>query len=118
MRRELLVPSKGRGVYDITSLVEKLVRDSGAERGVILLFSVDPLTRFVTVEYEGNLVQDLMSLLDGMKTSNPYVLAALFHPSLAVPFERGLLLGAFQQICLLDLNEKEGERRIVAEVVC
>jgi len=111
------VESGGRGVYDITHHVARLVRESGAERGLVVLYSTDPLARLITIEYDADLVEDLLALIDGLRAKNPYVVASIFHPSLAIPFERGLLLGAFQQICLLDLNSSPGERVVVAEVI-
>jgi len=117
VREEVRVASGGRGVYDITAHVERLSRASGAERGIIILYSTDPLCRLITIEYDGDLIEDLMALIDGLKAKNPYVVASIFHPSLVIPFERGLLLGSFQQICLLDLNESAGERVVVAEVI-
>jgi len=117
VRDEIRVASRGRGVYDITAYAERLVKSSGARKGLLILYSVDPLCRLVTIEYDADLIGDLMSLIDGLKAKNPYVVASIFHPSLAIPFEEGLLLGPFQQVCLLDLNESAGERRVVAEVI-
>ncbi|MEZ0346129.1 MAG: YjbQ family protein [Infirmifilum sp.] len=117
MRAEIRVASGGRGVYDITPHVEKLVKSSGAGRGVVVLYSVDPLCRLITIEYDADLIEDLFTLIDSLKAKDPYVVASIFHPSLTIPFEHGLLLGAFQQICLLDLNGSPGERVVVAEVI-
>jgi thiamine phosphate synthase YjbQ (UPF0047 family) len=117
VRAEIVVESGGRGLYDITPQLQRLVKASGLERGVALLYSVDPLCRLVTIEYDADLVEDLMTLISNLKARNPYVVASIFQPSVVVPFEGGLLLGAFQQICLLDLNEAGGARRVVVEVV-
>lgn len=117
MRAEIVVESVGRGVYDITAHVERLVKSSGLERGVVLLYSTDPLCRLITIEYDADLVEDLMEMISGLKAKNPYVVASIFQPSLLIPFEKGLLLGSFQQICLLDLNSSGGERKVVAEVI-
>lgn len=117
MLRELTVESRGRGAYDITPLVEEVVRESGLRKGVIFLFTTDPLCRLITIEYDANLVEDLMSLISGLKVRNPYVIASIFQSSATIPFEGGLQLGAFQQVCLLDLNESTGARKVLAEVV-
>jgi len=115
VRAEIRVASRGRGVYDITPHVERLAR--GVERGLLVLCTTDPLCRLITIEYDADLVEDLLTLIGSLKVKNPYVVASIFHPSLAIPLERGTALGAFQQICLLDLNESPGERLVVAEVV-
>ena len=115
MIAELIVRSRGRGVYDLTERVKRLVKSVEARRGVVLLYSPDPLCRLITIEYDADLVNDLLTLIGSMKAKNPYVVASIFPPSVLLPFEDGLFLGAFQQVCLLDLNEEGGERRVVAE---
>lgn len=117
VRHEVRVASGGRGVYDITPYIDALVKASGVEKGLVVLYSADPLCRLITLEYDPDLVQDLMTLIDNLKAKNPYVIAAIFQPSLVIPLEGGLQLGAFQQICLLDLNSDPGERVVYAEVI-
>ncbi|MEM3647095.1 MAG: hypothetical protein QW334_03005, partial [Thermofilum sp.] len=80
VRDEIRVASRGRGVYDITAYVERLVKSSGARKGLLILYSVDPLCRLITIEYDADLVSDLMSLIGGFKAKNPYVVASIFHP--------------------------------------
>lgn len=111
------IVSRGRGVYDITQHVDELVRASGAQRGLILAFSADPLCRLITIEYDPDLIADLLELIGSLKAKNPYVVASIFQPSIVIPFEGGLRLGAFQQVCLLDLNESPGERSLLLEVI-
>lgn len=117
MIAEVAVESKGRGVYDVTARIEEVLRSSGKRRGLTLVYSLDPLCRLVTLEYDADLVEDLMSLISGLKARNPYVVASIFQQSMVLPFEEGLLLGPFQQVCLLDLNEDAGTRRLVVEVI-
>jgi len=117
VRSELIVESGGRGLYDITTQLRQLVRASGLKRGVAILYSEDPLCRLVTLEYDADLVEDLMSLISNLNAKNPYVIASIFQPSMVIPFEEGLLLGSFQQICLVDLNESGGARKVVVEVI-
>jgi len=114
---EIAVESRGRGVYDITAKIEEVLRSSGRKRGLLLVYSLDPLCRLITLEYDADLVEDLMNLISSLKAKNPYVVASIFQPSVVLPFEEGLLLGPFQQVCLLDLNEGAGTRRVVVEVV-
>ncbi|GEM_PF-634666 len=114
---EVTLESRGRGVYDVTASIKEVLRSSGKKRGLVLVYSPDPLCRLVTLEYDADLVEDLMSLISGLKARNPYVIASIFPQSIVLPFEESLLLGPFQQVCLLDLNESTGTRRVVAEVV-
>ncbi len=114
---EIKIQSAGRGVYDLTPYVEKVVKSAGLESGAVLLYSVDPLVRLITIEYDPDLIEDLLALVSSWKVKDPYVIASVFQPSLVIPVEKGLLLGSFQQICLLDLNEREGVRKLIVEVV-
>jgi len=117
VREEIVVESGGKGLHDITSQLERFVKTSGLEKGIAILYSVDPLCRLVTIEYDSDLIEDLMTLISNLKAKNPHVVASIFQPSMAVPFEKGLLLGSFQQVCLLDLNERGGTRKVVVEVI-
>lgn len=114
---EIEIQSAGRGVYDVTPYVERAVKSAGLKRGTVLLYSMNPLARLITIEYDADLIEDVLALVNSWKVKDPHVIASVFQPSLIIPVEEGLLLGSFQQICLLDLNEKEGARKLVIEVV-
>ena len=60
---EIAVESRGRGVYDITAKIEEVLRSSGEKRGLLLVYSLDPLCRLITLEYDTDLVEDLMDLI-------------------------------------------------------
>ncbi|MEM1508586.1 MAG: YjbQ family protein [Thermofilaceae archaeon] len=117
MITEIEIQSAGRGVYDITPYVEQAIKSAGLKKGVVLLYSTDPLARLITIEYDVDLIEDILTLVNSWKVKDPHVIASVFQPSLIIPVEEGLLLGSFQQICLLDLNEKEGTRKLVIEVM-
>ncbi len=47
-----------------------------------------------------------------------HVLAALFKPSLSIPFENGKpILGTWQQVVLADFDNRPRERRLVFQII-
>ncbi len=105
----------GLDLIDITPFVAEKVK--GVNKGLALVFPRDPLCRLLTLEYEYRLVEDVKELVKGLKGSS-HVKASVFSPSVIVPVERGgLVLGAFQQLVLIDFNEKGGAREVMVTVI-
>ncbi len=112
------VESRGRGAYDITDELRRLVKEKELRDVLLLLSVVDPLTSLVTMEYEPNLIADLGELVDRLPGSSPHVKNAVFPKTLAVPVKNGdLALGSFQQVVLLDLSGRPGEKKVAVTVV-
>ena len=113
---------KSRQIIDITSLVEKVVSDSGVRDGLALVFTRHTTTGLFINEREGGLVQDVEAVLcslvplsagyahdrvDGNAAS--HIQSVLLSPSLAVPVGGGSLeLGTWQSILFA---ERDGPRR-------
>jgi len=86
-----------------------------------------------TIEYEPGLKRDLPEALDKIAPMNKtyhhdatwgdgngfaHVRAAFIGPSLTVPFSDGRLhLGTWQQIVLLDFDNRSRHRRIVVQIM-
>ena len=86
-----------------------------------------------TIEFEPGLVRDLPEAFEklapmgksyhhdaawGDGNGFSHVRAALVGPSLAVPFSNGsLTLGTWQQIVLLDFDNKARRRRVVVQIM-
>ena len=84
-----------------------------------------------TVEYEPGLIKDLKELAEKIVPSNrryhhddrwgddngfSHLRASLFGPSLAIPIEQGQLsLGTWQQIVLLDFDNRPRTREITVQ---
>ena len=127
------VSTKGfTNVLDITGDVERAASASGVRDGVVHLFVEGSTAAFSTIEFERGAVRDLKEALeriaptDGSYHHNEawgdgnrfaHLRAALMKPSLSVPMEAGqLLLGPWQQVVLLDFDNRPGRRRVHVRV--
>ena len=120
-------------IIDITDQVAKQVQDSGLSNGVATVFVVGSTGAVTTLEYESGLVRDLQEAFErlaprqgeyahdakwGDGNGYAHVRAAFFKPSLTIPLEDGCLeLGTWQQIVLLDFDNRPRQRRIRGQVM-
>lgn len=120
-------------ILDITERIASAIKESGLKHGIFNL-SVPGSTAGVTsIEYEPGLVKDLAELLDRLvPTDKPYhhderwhdyngyahIRSALMHTSFTGPFEDGRpILGTWQQIVLLDFDNRPREREVVVQLI-
>lgn len=128
------VPAKGfSDIIDITDRVAAIVAESGAHDGVAVVFVPGSTAGLTTIEYESGAVADLKAAIERMAPENihyahdarwgdgngfSHVRAALLGPSLAVPFSGGsLTLGTWQQIVLIDFDNRGRNRRVNVQVI-
>jgi len=121
-------------VVDITEQAAKALAQSGVRNGVVTLFNVGSTAGLTTTEYEPGLVKhDLEAAFETIapqsavyeheKTwhddnGHSHVRASLLGPSLSVPAVDGrLMLGAWQQIILVDFDTRPRERTIVCQII-
>ncbi len=120
-------------IHDLTPEVAELVRDSGINDGIVTVFVPGSTGGITTIEYEPGLKRDLPEALDKIAPMNKtyhhdatwgdgngfaHVRAAFIGPSLTVPFSDGRLhLGTWQQIVLLDFDNRSRHRRIVVQIM-
>ncbi len=120
-------------VLDLTPAVQEKVRESGVEKGLAHLFISGSTAALTTIEYESGVVNDLKAAIDrliprdlvyehdrrwGDGNGYAHVRAALFKPSLSIPIEDGALkLGTWQQIVLLDFDNRPRQRQIRGQVL-
>lgn len=120
-------------VIDITSRVEEQVQREKIQRGLAAVFVSGSTAALTTIEYEPGLIQDLKELVEKLVPSDrryhhddrwgddngfSHLRASLFGPSLQVPIENGrLLLGTWQQIVLLDFDNRPRTREIVVQIM-
>jgi len=123
----------GGDVVDITDRVAAAVHQSQIGDGIVTVFVAGSTAALTTIEYEPGLVQDLQELLERIAPAGkPYhhdlawgdangyshVRASLIGPSLAIPLEAGrLTLGTWQQIVLIDMDNRPRQREIVVQIV-
>ncbi len=127
------VSTKGfTDILDITGNVRIAASTSGVKDGVVHVFVDGSTAALSTIEFEPGAVRDLKEALERIApTSAPYhhneawgdgngyahLRAALMKPSLSVPMEGGqLLLGAWQQVVLLDFDNRPRRRTVHVRV--
>jgi secondary thiamine-phosphate synthase enzyme len=129
----LRLDSPGHGaVVDLTEGVARIVGTGELERGVATVFAVGATVAVTTIEYEPGAVADLQALLDRLipaagsydhnalnhdSNAHAHLRAALIGPSESIPVVGGALaLGIWQQIVLLDFDDRPRERTVVVNV--
>jgi secondary thiamine-phosphate synthase enzyme len=129
------VSVKTRGeseMVDLTSKVQALVERHRFQEGHALVFVSGSTAGLSTVEYEPGLLHDVPAAFERFAPRDiPYrheeawhdgnghshVRATLLGPSLTVPFAEGrLLLGTWQQIVLIDFDNRPRHREIVVQL--
>jgi secondary thiamine-phosphate synthase enzyme len=119
-------------VIDITHQVASRVSESGVTDGQVLIFIPGSTASVTTIEYESGVVQDLKEAVErlaprgifyrhdarwGDGNGYAHVRAALLGPSLTVPIAAGRpVLGTWQQIVLVDFDNRPRERKILVQV--
>jgi secondary thiamine-phosphate synthase enzyme len=133
-REEIALKTKGETqVLDLTESVRALVRKSGVREGTVHLFVPGSTAGLTTIELEPGCVADLKAAFErvapreghydhnerwGDGNGFSHVRAALLGPSITVPVGEGApLLGTWQQVVLVDFDNRGRERKIVATVV-
>jgi secondary thiamine-phosphate synthase enzyme len=120
-------------VVDVTPAVAEMVaQTTGA--GVASVFVPGATAAITTMENEPGNVFDLRQLLDQLvpreagwehnrlnhdSNAHAHIRAAIVGPSETIPFEAGrLMLGAWQQIVLVDFDDRPRERTVLVNVIC
>lgn len=126
--------TRGNGeVVDVTDQVARKVADSELTDGTITIFSPSATSSLTTMEYESGAVTDLQALFERLVPQNAeyrhnlrwgdgnghsHARAALFGPSLTVPFvNQRLTLGTWQQIVFLDFDVRPHDRKLVLQII-
>ena len=120
-------------IVDITDGVASVVRTAGADRGVVTVFARGSTVAVTTMEYEPGGVHDLQVLLDRLipvsgdyehnrlnhdSNSHAHMRAALIGPSESIPLIDGqLALGTWQQVVLIDFDDRPRSRTVTVQVV-
>ena len=119
-------------IVDISSQVRSAVASSGVAQGVAHVFVQGSTAALSTIEFEPGALRDLKDALQriapmdahyhhneawGDGNGFAHLRAALMKPSLSVPIEGGQLqLGTWQQVILLDFDNRSRNRSVYVEV--
>jgi secondary thiamine-phosphate synthase enzyme len=131
---QLNLKTKGNcDIVDITQNVREMLQRSGLVNGNVTVFSVGSTASISTIEYEPGLKRDLPELLDkfipsgkkyhhndtwGDNNGHSHLRSTLFGCSQTFPFVNGeLLLGTWQQVILIDFDERPRTRKIIIQLV-
>ena len=128
----LQTPGNGH-IVDLTEGVARIVGTTGVDHGLVTVFAVGSTVAVTTMEYEPGGVSDLQRLLDRLipaqgdyehnrlnhdSNSHAHLRAALIGPSETIPVVDGrLALGVWQQIVLIDFDDRARERTISVQVL-
>lgn len=120
-------------MIDITREVARRVQEANVSDGIVTVFVPGSTAGLTTIEYEGGVLGDLQAMWDravprdipyrhdaawGDGNGHAHVRAALLGPSLVVPFiNKRLTLGTWQQIVLVDFDNRPRARELVLQIV-
>jgi secondary thiamine-phosphate synthase enzyme len=131
---EVRLSTQGNGdAVDITGHVQGSVDEAGITDGLVTAFVRGSTAAITTMEYEPGGVHDLQVMLERLipshgdyehnrlnhdTNSHAHQRASVVGPSLSVPVSDGqLALGTWQQIVLLDFDDRPRERTVVVQIL-
>jgi secondary thiamine-phosphate synthase enzyme len=130
----LRLDTPGNGhIVDITAGIASVVKTAGVDRGLVSAFATGSTVAITTMEYEPGGVHDLQALLDRLipaagdyehnrlnhdTNSHAHMRAALIGPSETIPVVDGrLALGTWQQVVLIDFDDRPRSRTVTVQVL-
>ena len=134
----LRLRTRGEGeIVDLTEGVRGVLRSAPASHGVVCVFVTGSTAAVTTMEFEPGGVADLDALLERLVPRRPvgggayehnvrnhddnahaHLRASLVGPSETVPLVGGrLVLGTWQQLVLIDFDDRPREREVHVQVV-
>ncbi len=128
------VSTKGNvDILDITDDVFRLLRKSNFKSGIVTVFVHGSTAALTTIEYEPGLIEDMKRMLEqvvpqgieykhnlrwGDGNGHSHIRASLLGPSITVPFQdNSLMLGTWQQIVFIDLDNRPRSRDIIVQIM-
>ncbi|MBM4161548.1 MAG: YjbQ family protein [Ignavibacteria bacterium] len=120
-------------VLDITDKVSNLLSKHKLKEGNVTVFVSGSTASVTTTEFEPGLRRDIPEAMnriapEGIRyhhddtwhdgNGHSHVRAAVMGPSLTVPFSGGeMLLGTWQQIVLIDFDNRPRSRKVVVQLI-
>lgn len=128
----LETPGNGE-IVDLTEGVKSVIRTAGVQRGLVTVFATGSTVAVTTMEYEPGGVNDLQALLDQLipqqgdyehnrlnhdTNAHAHLRASVIGPSETIPLVEGhLALGTWQQIVLIDFDDRPRRRTVTVQVL-
>jgi secondary thiamine-phosphate synthase enzyme len=130
----LRLETEGEGqIVDLTEGVLAVVRQSGVSQGAVCVFVTGSTAAVTTMEYEPGGVADLQALVERLvprageyqhnvlnhdDNAHAHMRASLVGPSETVPLVAGrLVLGTWQQLVLIDFDDRPRRREVHVQVL-
>ena len=129
----VLRTTAGTDIIDLTGQVQDQLSASRIVNGILVLFVPGSTGALTTIEYESGVLEDLKRVIEKLAPKDnhyehnrrwgdgngySHVRAALMKPSLSIPIEKGRLsLGTWQQIVLLDFDNRPRDRRVLIQIL-
>jgi secondary thiamine-phosphate synthase enzyme len=123
----------GGEIVDLTEGVKRVVRAAAVTRGLVTVFATGSTVAVTTMEYEPGGVGDLQALLDRLvpqqgdyehnrlnddTNAHAHLRAAIIGPSETIPVVDGhLALGTWQQVVLIDFDDRPRRRTVTVQVL-
>jgi secondary thiamine-phosphate synthase enzyme len=120
-------------IVDLTDGVASAVEAAGVQQGIVCVAGRGSTVAVTTMEYEPGGVHDLTEALERLipthgdyqhnrlnhdTNSHAHMRAAIIGSTETIPIVEGrLALGTWQQVVLLDFDDRERERTVVVQVV-
>jgi secondary thiamine-phosphate synthase enzyme len=131
---QLRFSTEGDGdVIDLTEGVQSVLDSAGVESGIVSIFVPGSTAAVTAMEYEPGGVQDLRAALERLvpaegdyehnrlnhdTNSHAHIRAAIVGPSETVPVRDGRLeLGTWQQLVLVDFDDRPRQRSVLVQVI-
>jgi len=119
-------------IIDLTERVREVIKNSGIKNGTALVFAPGATAAISTIEYEPGLLEDFPAALERLfpkdmvyqhhlrwhdGNGHSHCRATMLGPDLTVPVIDGeAVLGTWQQIIFIELDNKPRDRKVVVQV--
>jgi secondary thiamine-phosphate synthase enzyme len=131
---QLRFSTEGDGdVIDLTEGIIGVVRSAGVEEGLVSVFVPGSTAAVTTMEHEPGGIHDLRATLDRLvpseghyehnrlnhdSNSHAHIRAAIVGPSETIPLREGMLgTGTWQQVVLVDFDDRPRQRTVFVQIV-
>jgi secondary thiamine-phosphate synthase enzyme len=131
---KISLESKGDcDIIDITPEVQRRLSETDIKGGTVTLFISGSTAGITTIEFEPGLISDFKKMWErniprdipyehdrawGDGNGHSHVRASLLGASLVIPFsDRRLTLGTWQQIVVVDFDNRARSRQIVVQIM-
>lgn len=132
--KQFTIDTKGLSdIKDVTGEVQDIVSKSKIKNGLVHIFAVGSTASITTIEYEPALVQDMKDQLEefashtmhsrhsqtwGDDNGFSHIRATFMGPGMTAPVSGGVpVLGTWQQIVVIDHDNRPRSRKIFVQVI-